>query len=1007
MRLASWWRLLVAGAAGVLLAPGQQFTHLSGLIHDPSGAVVPGASVTVVNQETGFRRVVRSQSSGRYVVAFLQPGLYKITVRKPGFRTLIRYGVKLDAAQPVQLDFRLTLGSVQEVITVSGSRRSLQAEDASLGTLIGREWIRELPLNGRGLLGLLELAPGTVVTPATRGEPGQFSVSGQRPNTNYFVVDGVSANTGVAGGGIPARSLGGSLPGMTAIGSLHGLVSLEALEEFRVQTSTAAPEFGKLPGAHVLLSSRSGSNEFHGSVFWYQRHGAIDANSWLANRNGVSANSGLGMHDFGATFGGPLRRNKTFFFLSYEGMSMREPFAWQAPSPTEAARAQAPEWSRPVLELFPLPNARALNENLAEWRGRYERHSGFHVGSVRVDHAATSRLTFFARYNFAVSRNEYTTTQVNDLRLQSDSLTFGAGYQLSPRIVFDFKLNRSDARGRSHWRTPSSLPACHLAPVVEYFTRTDAGCNYLLRFSLAGLGQVVSGSEADQRQIQWHVLPTAVLALGAHQVRAGLDYRRYEPRRRDRMGTLSVIAENFDDLFVRRNLWVATSAPRNIESRLGEVSAFVQDTFRMHPRLTATFGLRWEYTRGPALAADTTSEDQPVYGLPDQAVLWDASSGAFAPRVGVAYRVREDGRLVLRAGWGIYYDSTLSVATDLVNGGPFSITQFVNGRNAPFSTLLSFAFSPDLRLPAVHQWNATMEGGLGPLGTLSVSYVGAAGRRLLRREFGTVEDSLTLWLAMATSNGASDYQGLQVQFRRPMTKGLQAMASYTWSHSLDNSSSDSLLHRTGSGLTPDSDRGSSDFDVRHNLNVAVTYETGSREGGGAAARLFSHWAIDGILRARTGFPINVLTSEYAMGLGFANAYRPDLVAGAPVWIRDRSAPGGRRLNREAFAPKPGYEQGNLGRNALRGFGMHQVDVAVHREFRLGEGRSLLLRLEAFNLFNHPNFADPTPFLSSPLFGESPSMLNRMLGTGSPGSGLTPVFQTGGPRSLQIVFRYRF
>jgi len=144
-----------------------------------------------------------------------------------------------------------------------------------------------------------------------------------------------------------------------------------------------------------------------------------------------------------------------------------------------------------------------------------------------------------------------------------------------------------------------------------------------------------------------------------------------------------------------------------------------------------------------------------------------------------------------------------------------------------------------------------------------------------------------------------------------------------------------------------------------------------------------------------------------MGLGFANAYRPDLAPGAEVWIADRSAPAGRRLNPEAFRPRPGYEQGNLGRNAIRGFGMHQLDLALRREFRVSEGQTLLLRVEAFNLFNHPNFADPTPFLSSPLFGESPSMLNRMLGTGSPASGLTPVFQTGGPRSVQIVLRYRF
>ena len=177
--------------------------------------------------------------------------------------------------------------------------------------------------------------------------------------------------------------------------------------------------------------------------------------------------------------------------------------------------------------------------------------------------------------------------------------------------------------------------------------------------------------------------------------------------------------------------------------------------------------------------------------------------------------------------------------------------------------------------------------------------------------------------------------------------------------------------------------------------------------GSRAARLLRNWGVDGIFRARSGFPIGVLTSEYSRGLVFGNAYRPDLVYGQPVWIEAAGVPGGKILNRDAFQPTGTDIQGTLGRNAIRGFGMSQVDLALRREFRWTERRSLLLRVEAFNLLNHPNFADPARYLSSPLFGESPSTLNLMLGTGSPGSGLTPIFQTGGPRSVQLVLRLRF
>src|SRR5439155_3585695 len=196
----------------------------------------------------GFRRVTQSQPDGAYVVSSLQPGVYKITVRKDGFRTLIRFGFKLSPSQPARADFKLVVGSVQETITVEGSTPLLHGEDASVGTLVGRDEIERLPLYGRGLLGLLELAPGVVVTPATRGESGQFSVAGQRPNMNYFTVDGVSANSGVSGGGLPAQSTGAALPAMTAFGGMEGLVSRDALEGARVQTSTTAPEFGRLPG---------------------------------------------------------------------------------------------------------------------------------------------------------------------------------------------------------------------------------------------------------------------------------------------------------------------------------------------------------------------------------------------------------------------------------------------------------------------------------------------------------------------------------------------------------------------------------------------------------------------------------------------------------------------------------------------------------------------------------------------------------------------------------------
>jgi hypothetical protein len=262
-------------------------------------------------------------------------------------------------------------------------------------------------------------------------------------------------------------------------------------------------------------------------------------------------------------------------------------------------------------------------------------------------------------------------------------------------------------------------------------------------------------------------------------------------------------------------------------------------------------------------------------------------------------------------------------------------------------------------------------------------------------------------VALATNNGRSSYQALQLQYRLRLSHGWSGLASYTWSHSIDNSSSDSLLHWVAPGFEASGDRGSSDFDVRHDFVAAIGYETPKKAGGSFSSSLLHGWGLDGILRARSGFPITVLDADYSMGLSFANVFRPDVVPGQAVWLPDPSAPGGRRLNGNAFRPTQDLVQGDLGRNTITGLGMYQIDLALRRDFKLARRGAFQFRIEAFNTLNHPNFADPVRFLSSPLFGQSPSMLSTMLGTGSPGSGLTPIFQSGGARSVQVMLRFRF
>ena len=297
---ASLWLLLALTAP--LLA---QNAGISGLITDPSGLAVPNARVIVQSADTGATRAVSSNQQGEYSVPALLPGPYNITVDANSFKTVHQNGVVVEVDQRARLDFALTVGSNAETITVQGSAPLLNTSDASVSTLIGNRFVENLPLNGRSFSSLIDLTPGVVLTPSNFYEQGQFSVNGQRPDANYFLVDGVSANLGTSGRLSLCQGGAGQLPVTSAFGGTSNLVSLDALEEFRIQTSTFAPEYGRTPGAQISVVTKSGTNTFHGTAFEYFRNDKLDANDWFANASGL-ARPELRQNDFGGVLGGPI-----------------------------------------------------------------------------------------------------------------------------------------------------------------------------------------------------------------------------------------------------------------------------------------------------------------------------------------------------------------------------------------------------------------------------------------------------------------------------------------------------------------------------------------------------------------------------------------------------------------------------------------------------------------------------------------------------------------------------
>jgi TonB dependent receptor len=395
---------------------------------------------------------------------------------------------------------------------------------------------------------------------------------------------------------------------------------------------------------------------------------------------------------------------------------------------------------------------------------------------------------------------------------------------------------------------------------------------------------------------------------------------------------------------------------------------------------------------------------------------WKASHTNFAPRIGFAYQISEKtGReLVLRGGFGVFYDTPGGLAGSLLSGTsssstllfdvafPLTPTQATPPPPAVPAPPYFFvpAFNPRLKLPRTYQWNGAIEQSLGSSQSITATYVGAAGRSLLRRE-RLFQPNPDFFIVSAVTNLAtSDYHALQLRYRRRLSRGLQALASYTWSHSIDIGSTEALFNLPGSRVPPKVDRGSSDFDVRHSFSAGMTYDIARPPENSLARGLFHNWSIDALFRARTGTPVNIITGNRIFGV--FSVSRPDLIDGVPLYLDDSSAAGRRRINSTAFSIPPPVRQGTLGRNALRGFPATQLDLALRRQFRLTEGLRLQLRAELFNVFNHPNFGNPESNLSEDaLFGESISMLGRSLG------GLNPLYQIGGPRSIQLVLRLQF
>ncbi len=1092
---------LAAVALLLLLIPGlarAQSTSASvtGRITDPSKGIIPGAKVEAINTATNLHYNAQTDRAGSYLLTNLPPGDYRIEVGKYGFKSIVKPDVVLHVQDVLEINFQMQLGSSSETVTVRGGAPLLDRTNGTVSTVVDQRFIQELPLNGRSFQSLLLLTPGVVTETVQSGNLGQFSVNGQRADSNYVTVDGVSANFGLSTDYFMSESLGGAIPATNVFGGYGSLASVDALQEFRVQTSTYAPEYGRQPGGQISIVTRSGTNEFHGDVYDYLRNDALDARDYF--NVPPETKPALRQNDFGGVVGGPILKNRAFFFFSYEGLRLRKPENGTFSVPSLALRSSASAGAKPLLDAFPLPSPGAVvnPDGSAFGEASWSDPGTMNATSLRIDTKLTHNLTLFGRYDYSPSRFDLrgggpgglsALSEVDSSLMNIQTMTGGLTWVMSPTAANDLRLNYSRDKGDgidtlTNFDGAVPPPASYFFPSGygysfkngEFALCVIAGCDYVNREFMQ------PGSANNSLNQSYNIVDTQTLAKGTHDIKFGVDLRRNSMF----FWPFSYLSEplplDFNSLAAGNVLeyQILDSIPSSVRNY--DLGAFTQDSWKATPRLTLTYGIRWDVETPmlrngglPEITASGLNNPDPTqvnffltHGDP-YATQW----ANFAPRIGIAYElIQTPGReLVLRGGYGIFFNLISQSAGMLVygwTGYPISGDKFGFFTTWPFPASVAAPppitfdpaggavdmYNPNMKSPYTHEYNVTLEQALGANQVLKLSYVGALGRQLALQEeaYGLGPTRTASAQIDGINQGYSNYHAFQAQFQRRST-WLQILASYTWAHSLDNSSENSFGYGSDNGIYGQNNfninYGPSVFDVRQSGSAAVTFNLPTLARDRFTKAVTGGWSLDTVFIARSALPTDIGGSIYGFLFGTTSTLfeRPDRVPGQPLYLYGSQYPGGKAVNLAAFAVPPAdptlsaggsyypARQGNFGRYGLRNFPAWEDDLAVHRTFNLSERYKVQFRLEAFNVFNHPNMGffggsnsgtqqvalnivpngsggwKYTPGYGQTSYGANAIVVSRTLGNALQGGygGVNPLYSIGGNRSVQAALKLIF
>jgi len=994
-RSVSWLILLCAGIEA------QDGATIVGAVVDSRESGVAGAEVSLRDVGRGAVRQTITNARGRYVFDALPPGDYELEVSKDGFKTLKVEPIRLLGRDRRSFVLELTAAPAQPDNVVEEPTSGISFDPAS-STGLDRPFAEFLPLESRRIPSLVALAPGLLPSGPVP------SANGLASSANYVTADGAAT---------PAEEL--------------SAIPFDAVQVADVQASAIAPEFGRTAGAQVAVTTRSGSNAFHGSFFGHFRNRGWAANDWLANSQGFERGE-LRHRNLGAAAGGPIWRNRSYFFAAYEALRSDFPQTAFAAVPSLETRQAAPAEFRPYLVAFPAPNRLAPSSHTAVFAGVYSNRNELDAASVRLDHSFGGALSLFARYQQAPRterrRNPAAPNVVSESEHRSQSFTTALSWTPDRRTTNDFRVNYA-LWNLEALSSADSFGGATPLPTGLWLPRGVA--EGALRLWVLGAGGYVWNERSRTRRRQLHIVDTLSYAGGSHHWRFGVDYRRIAPTDYFQPYQTQFTFYGFNAPTgallsgTAAAAAVMTSEPAVYPLYI-QFSAYAQDTWRATSRTTIIWGLRWDLNpapdvrRGAPPIALRGFANFPEISRIDP--LYQTRWRDIGPRFGIAYQLdtTPGAEMMFRFGVGILYDPSFAFSVNSFRSAPYVNQRTFIGAAFPLTAeqlrpLVLPAVRPygmvagvesDLSAPRVWVWNASLERYLGRSQSLVVAYAAAKARELLkletRRSYSEIRDdgSADYDIIEVISNKPShNYQSLQIQFRRRLSASAQAQLSYTYSHAIDNGA----FRRPPRGMNYvfEDTRRDSDLDLRHTVSFSGSFAFPS-PGVSVLRQLFGGWATDWFLTARSGLPFEAagMVTMPARRVTVQRLYalvRPNLVRGESLWLDAAALPGGRRLNPAAFTLPTEYANGTLARNGLRGFELFQADMAIRRRFALQERARLDVFLQAFNVTNRVNFVDParegTALLASPLFGLAAPWNAPWIGPA--------------PRSLQAGLRWEF